>query len=242
MNTNNLDTLHHITKLGNLLDNTRHSRKKLIGYANHTNVFYNIVTNKNYNEYYKSFQSTLPYYIRDQHKWSTSRKVLNDNRNTSLVNKAHSFSQLKNCELKGEEEMLSLLPSIKNHKSSRFIVPLNESRSENRFASVGKDDLHNKSKIVFSRQLMKRAMQLGRFVNTIKTAQGKSLINNHAKKLLLKLRNKSQRQKESERETLESAKGIIKYTLGIPSTSLDNNKHSKSKTNEQQNLNEMTKR
>lgn len=233
METFDSDAALHLARLGNILDNARNSRKKPIVYSNYTNVMYDIVTNKNFNAYYRKYKRTLPCYVREQSKWSTSRRTRNttSSKQSLLQDKAHSFTRLKHNDLKtpdfissyksnelGMKPGLSSLPNIKRN------LRLGELQSDKRLLSLGRRwDEDDNAKIVLNKELMKRAVQLGSFVKTIKTAQGKNAISGCAKKLLLKLRRRSEARERNDKERLESVKGIIESTLGVPPDPLDDN-------------------
>eukprot|EP00826_Nyctotherus_ovalis_P014023 TRINITY_DN13868_c0_g1_i12.p1 TRINITY_DN13868_c0_g1~~TRINITY_DN13868_c0_g1_i12.p1 ORF type:complete len:290 (-),score=64.79 TRINITY_DN13868_c0_g1_i12:365-1234(-) len=211
MKQNHLARLEDLVKDGSAPE----VKKRLLNYANYTKENYNILTLEKHNNYYQNYQQKIPVYVREQPDWSKSlykRKSNKVNKHNYILfrnvqnlrhPKSHSrsiqnvprdslyrvnksFAEKSNVNKtvamsrKGERSVTNTLPPISRAVTTQKHSSFCGSKSNGKSSKTGG--------VLEAEQLIKRAEQLGKFIQGVKTEEGKEVARSYGKELIAKLK------------------------------------------------------
>lgn len=199
---------HHLARLEDLVKDPPEIKKKALNYVNYTKENYNILTLEKHSEYYDNFQRKIPVYIREQPDWTKSSYKRKNNKpnkyNYIIFRNIQNLKQPKNQPYSISRDSLYKLNKSINENPIRKKTTTESIRSRVRSVKKTLPPL-SKSSVSYSNskshgglskvsglseveQLIKRAEQLGKFVQSVKSEEEKEVAKMYGKELIGKMK------------------------------------------------------
>jgi len=205
----------HLARLEELVKDASEVKRKPLNYANYTKENYNILTLEKHNNYYQNFQQKIPIYIREQPDWTKSSykrkntKITKHNyilfRNVKNLRESKSHSKsiynVPRCSLYrinksfnekscGKKSVSRTISKGRERSVTETLPLINKSQKNpsSCYESKSRGGVSGITGMSETEQLIKRAEQLGKFVQAVKTEEGKEMAKSYAKELIGKMK------------------------------------------------------
>ena len=172
-------------------------KRKQLNYANYTKESYNIVTLKNHNDYYQSYQKQIPAYSWEKPDWSKKilqKKIRRVNRYNHIIHRNIRNAKNGKVALKTLLQHHNKTEETEKAKRRLTIESLPLIKNRNRMSEISRSFCIPKwrqepvKKEYTPKKLIKKAMQLGKYVQTIKSEKDKQLVRAYGKQLIQRLK------------------------------------------------------
>lgn len=238
---------HHLARLDELVNdgNVPEAKRRVLNYANYTKENYNILTLEKHSNYYQNYQQKLPVYIREQPDWSKSlykrksNKVNKHNyilfRNVQNLHqpKSHSRSTLnvprdslyrvnKSFAEKSNAKKTIAMSKQGERSAGNSLPPISRAATaQKRSSFCGSKSSGKSSKtggVLEAEKLIRRAEQLAKFIQGVKTEEGKEVARSYAKELIAKLKTSDitkERMRIAMQVSADELRKVVEEGLGL---------------------------